>query len=159
MLRLWKGKRCLSVSFLISLSVCPLILSILSPSFRIMSRGSLKCPRRVFCTSKAIQVILIMIPADGKFLLSLHARWAVWKCCDPTVWLLMFFFYHYIVLSLHKLQINKCLLKLNTISHHYEYVTFSCRKSWVCTIMVWRETKEFLVVGCINLTFIEENKW
>jgi len=39
MLRLWKGKR-------------------------IMSRGSLKCPRRVFCTSKAIQVILIMIPAD-----------------------------------------------------------------------------------------------
>ena len=75
------------------------------------------------------------------------------------LWLLMFFLYQYIVLSLHKLQINKCLLKLNTISHHYEYVTFSCRKSWVWIIMVWRETEECIVVGCINLTFIEENKW
>jgi len=70
------------------------------------------------------------------------------------LWLLMFFLYQYIVLSLHKY-----LLELNTISHHYEYVTFSCRKSWVWIIMVWRETEECIVVGCINLTFIEENKW
>lgn len=85
MLRLYKGKRCISVPFFNCFAPSTsLILSILFPSFRIMSRVSLKC-LRVFFTSKAMSALLRVTPAVSSFLVyTLQASLAVSKCCGST---------------------------------------------------------------------------